>query len=195
MTKPAFIVEGHLEQDFVQAICAGSPVRKIGCNGTDVKIEVVAKHVATHARLLQRKCDPIIVVFDRERRTETCEWLEEALKAELQKQNVTARIIVGIPDRDIESWILADFETFANTVGLDPNVSDKSFDGKKCKGKVKELVAGKLHYNEIIHGVEWLKNAKPYKMKDTSQSFLKFYEALSGLGCRWLQQESPLFDK
>jgi len=82
MTKPAFIVEGHLEQAFVQMICDGSPVRRIGCNGTDVKIEAVAKHVATHARLLQRRFDPLIVVFDRERRLQTCTEIEAALKAE-----------------------------------------------------------------------------------------------------------------
>jgi hypothetical protein len=195
MTKPAFIVEGHLEQDFVQAICPGSPVRKIGCNGCDVKIEAVAKHVATHARLLQRKCDPIVVVFDREQRTESCDYLESTLKSELQKQNVTARIIVGIPDRDIESWILSDYQTFASVIGLDPSASIKDFEGKKCKARIKELIAGKLHYNEIIHGVVWLKNAKPYNMKLSSQSFSKFYESMSGLGCRWLQQEAPLFDK
>jgi hypothetical protein len=43
--------------------------------------------------------------------------------------------------------------------------------------------------------VAWLKNAKPYKMKLFSPSLSKFYEALSELGCRWLQQESLLFDK
>src|ERR1043166_6627832 len=161
MTKPAFIVEGHLEQDFVQSVCEGSPVRRIGCNGTDVKIEAIAKHVATHARLLQRRFDPIVVVFDRERRSETCDSLEDALRTELQKQNVTARIIVGIPDRDIESWILADYETFAGAVGLDPKALVDTFEGRKCKGRLKELVDGKLHYNALVHGVFWLKNAKP----------------------------------
>src|SRR5208283_793778 len=124
MTKPAFIVEGHLEQDFVQAMCEGSPVRRIGCNGNDVKIDAIAKHVATHARLLQRRFDPLVVVFDRERRKETCAELERALKTELVNQSVTARIIVGIPDRDIESWILSDFETFARTLQIDPTVGD-----------------------------------------------------------------------
>ncbi|MGA2180944.1 MAG: DUF4276 family protein [Verrucomicrobiota bacterium] len=195
MTRPAFIVEGHLEQDFVQTVCEGSPVRRIGCNGTGVKIEAIAKHVATHARLLQKRFDPIIIVFDRERRIETCECLEKELKIELQKLNVTVRTVVGIPDRDIESWILADYETFATSIGIDPIVPDKNFEGEKCKGKIKELAAEKFHYNEIIHGVAWLKNAKPYKMKVCSPSFSRFYEQLSGLvNCRWLQQESPLFE-
>jgi hypothetical protein len=194
MNRPAFIVEGHLEQDFVQAVCDGSPVRRIGCNGANVKIEVVAKHVATHARLLQKRYEPIIVIFDRERREETCEHMEKMLKEELQKQNVSARIIVGIPDRDIESWILADYETFANAVGIEPKTCQNNFEGTKGKSKIKELCVGKCHYNEIIHGVAWLKNAKPYKMKGASPSFARFVEASKGLSCRWLQQECPLFE-
>ena len=194
MTKPAFIVEGHLEQAFVQAICEGSPVRRIGCNGTDVKIEAVAKHVATHARLLQRKYDPLIVVFDREGRLQTCIEIEVALKAELIKQSVTARIIVGIPDRDIESWILADYEMFANTVGINPSINVGPFDGVKCKGKIKALSSGKCCYNEVLHGVDWLKAARPYKMQVSSSSFARFRGHLQGLGCRWLQQEAPLIE-
>jgi hypothetical protein len=193
MTNPAFIVEGHLEQHFVQAICPGSPVRRIGCNGTGVTIEALAKHVATHARLLQRRYDPIIIVFDRELRKEACECLGRQLQMELEKLDVIARTIIGIPDRDIEAWILADYESFANLVGIEPTVPDGLFEGKKCKGKLKTLAARTCFYNEIIHGVPWLKNAKPYRMRTCSASFATFYEQLHQVvNCRWLQQESPL---
>lgn len=193
-TRPGFIVEGHLEQDFVQLVCEGSPVRRIGCNGTDVKIDAIAKRVATHVRLLQRKCNPIVVVFDREGRNETCEALETSLKESLKRENITANVIVGIPDRDIESWILADFESFARSAGIDPKSSDGQFEGKKCKCKVKDWASGKCNYTETIHGVAWLKNAHPQKIRQASPSFARFFEALKGLSCRWLQQELPLIE-
>lgn len=192
MNKPAFIVEGHLEQDFVQAICQGAPVRRIGCNGSDVSMEVLAKFVSTQARILQRKFNPIVVVFDREGRRESCEELENALRIELKKMDVTATVVIGIPDRDIETWILADIEMLSKTIGAEELKNTGPFEGNKCKHKLKSMVMGKCFYSETNQGVEWLKKARPHCLKQNSNSFSRFYEELKGLRCWWLEREVEL---
>ena len=62
MKRPAFLVEGHLEQRFVQAVCPGSSVLRLNCNGDKVAIEAVAKRVGTLGRRVHKKCSVLGVV-------------------------------------------------------------------------------------------------------------------------------------
>ena len=118
MTKPAFLVEGDLEQKFIQATCSKCPVQKINCNGYEVSVESIAKRVGSLARLLHKRYSPIIVVFDREGRDASLEEIEMEFMALIGREEIEVPIIVGIPDRDIENWILADFEMFEQITGI-----------------------------------------------------------------------------
>src|ERR1044072_2910006 len=104
MTRPAYLVEGDLEQKFIQNTCPGCKVQKINCNGDDVSLEAIAKRVGSLGRFAHTRHSPLIVIFDRERRDETSEQIEAKFREILTHEQIQVPIIVGIPDRDTESW-------------------------------------------------------------------------------------------
>ena len=188
MTKPAFLVEGDLEQKFIQNVCPGCPVRKINCNGDDVSLEAIGKRVGTLGRLLHKRCSPLVVVFDRERRTDTAQMIEVNLSEILEHEAIQVPIVVGVADRHIENWILADYETFARSAGISKSVPVRSFEGKKGKSAVKRALGANRSYVETIDGVTWLTAARPTVVAQNSPSFKRLAEALVSLQCRWLNQ-------
>jgi hypothetical protein len=108
MASSAFLVDGHLEQYFIQQVCPDHPVRRIGCNGHSVSLEAIAKHIASHCRLFDNRYYPIIIIIDREDRDETACEIKNSLITLLQKEGVKDSLIVAVADRMIENWILAD---------------------------------------------------------------------------------------
>jgi len=193
MTKPAYLVEGDLEQKFIQNICPGCAVQKINCNGDKTSIDAIGRRVGTLGRLLHKRHSPIIVVFDREGREESAETLEQAFQKALSHENIDVPVVVGIPDRNIEVWILADYDRFLQSVGLGPKSPTVSYEGCNGKARMKQLLGNSKTYVETIDGVAWLKAARPAVMQTSSPSFNRLFSSLSGLDCRWLKQlELPL---
>jgi hypothetical protein len=188
MNKPAYLVEGHLEQKFIQNICPGCPVRKINCNGDDTNIEAIAKRVGTLGRLLHKRYSPLVIVFDREGREKSSEELEKAFKEILAQEKIDVPVIVGIPDRDIEAWILADYEMFTQSAGLGTITPFSTFEGRKGKSVIKQALCYGKSYVETIDGVAWLKAARAAVMKEHSPSFKRLLTALFELDCWWLRE-------
>lgn len=188
MTKPAYLVEGDLEQKFIQNICPGCPVKKIGCNGESASVEAIAARVGTLGRLLHKRYAPLIVIFDRERRDISVDELEKSFLSELLKEKIDVPVIVGIPDRNIEAWILADYEMFLQSAKLNPSSQLFTFEGKNGKSVIKQTLGFGRSYVETIDGVAWLKSARPSIMLRNSPSFSRLYNALSKLECWWLRQ-------
>lgn len=105
----AFLVDGHMEQKIAQRLCAGCPVRILNINGRDVQIHAIAKQVATQFRLLNNRYYPVVILIDREERDVSADDLAKALVNEAERQGVPRdQLIVGVADRMIENWILAD---------------------------------------------------------------------------------------
>jgi hypothetical protein len=191
MNNFAFIVEGDLEKNFIQSVCPNKVVVKIGCNGDKVAISEIGKRVASQARLLQKRHQLIIVIFDREERTESVNQLNKALRCYLENQDVQVLLAIGIADREIENWILADYEAFAISAGLNiKNVESKDFEGKCGKAIVKRLIKGRISYHEKIHGAEWLKKCDSSKIRANSQSFRSLCSELEMLNCWWLNRNN-----
>ena len=130
MKRPAFLVEGDLEQLFIQLVCPGQPVRKINCNGDKVLLTEIAKRVGTLARLLHKRHDPIIVVLDREKREQSSIEMENELLGHLKNEDIHSDVIIGVPDREIENWILADYESFCKSCGRTDFLMKKKFEEK-----------------------------------------------------------------
>ena len=189
MSRPAFLVEGYLEQSFIKNVCSNCPVQRINCNGQCVSVESIAKRVGTLGRLLQRHYAPLVVVFDREGRDETAEELENAFVRTLNNEGLCVPVIVGIPDRDIENWILADFEVFAEAIGGRRPEVNQNFEGEKGKSVLKSYLVRRERYIERINGVAWLKSCRPSIMRNNSRSFAKFAEALAVIHCWWIDEQ------
>jgi hypothetical protein len=188
MNRPGYLVEGDLEQKFIQQICPGHPVQKINCNGNQTSIEAIAKRVGTLGRLLHKRCSPLVVVFDREGREESAEDIGRQFEHSLAQEKIDVPVIIGIPDRNIESWILADYPTFLVSAGLPQSSPVLSFEGRNGKSSIKNALGTGKSYVETIHGVAWLKAARPSTMQTNSPSFRRLFAALAALDCWWLKQ-------
>jgi hypothetical protein len=183
----AFIVEGELEKLFIQNVCPGSTVRLLQCNGDNVPMSIVAKKVGSLCRLLQKRHAKIVVLFDREARDEPCDALRaDCLRRLRDHEDVSADVIIGIPDRDIETWLLADLEMLRAAIdGLAPSCAP--CEGEKGKPRLKHSLPAGMRYVETDHGPRWLKKARPHRISENSQSFRVLAEQLASLHCWWLK--------
>jgi hypothetical protein len=184
MSKPAFLVDGQLEKRFIQDVCPGSPVRLINCNGDKVSSYAISKRIATHYRLLNKKYSPIIVVVDRETRDISAEEFKGELIRLLIEDNVSENIVLGIADRMIENWILADKENISRYANISVNDIENA-EGKGGKYLIKKIIP---EYHETTVGVELLKKSNPSRMH-SSKSFLDFFNQLQQkINCWWLNK-------
>jgi hypothetical protein len=184
MTKPAFLVEGQMEQAIIQAICPNHPVRLIGCNGDSVSMMAVARALEVHFRLL-KNYHPIIILFDRERRTESCDALRTELSIYLDQKNHEGQYVIGMPDRTIENWILADWDNLCKT-----EHGYKAFDGdpEDCHGKstLRRLLPRHVVYHETTTGVDLFLKCRPEEIYRRHKSFRDFVSRIQ-IPCYWLK--------
>lgn len=185
MANPAFFVEGHMEQRFITQVCKGSPVRRIGCNGDQVTMAGMARHLAPLIRLLSNNY-PLIVFFDRERRDESCEDLGNQLLAELVSFEVDTRnVVIGVADRTIENWIIADHSLHQRVDSLKDGACNT--EGEFGKTLIRNALIETKNYNETTTGVDLLKAMNPTVARQNSPSFDQFLEKID-LPCWWLDR-------
>jgi hypothetical protein len=191
MPDPAFLVEGHMEQRIIQRLCPGKTVRLIGCNGDGVSMAAVAKALNVHMRTMQR-FDPIIIVLDRERRTETCDLLMASLSAAMDEYGYQGRYIIGMSDRTIKNWILSDW---ANVLTHHPNCSALEVDAEGCHGKsvIRKLMSRHVIYHETTIGVELFLRCRATHLFSNSASFRDFVSKVK-IECWWLKDINPDFE-
>lgn len=181
--NPVFIVEGDHEKLFLQSICKGKKIITLRFNGKDVCLEAIAEKIKSHCNILHGKYHPIIVVFDRENRALSSEKISKQLLEILKTKEVTDEIIVGVPDRMIENWILADPDCIKS---LYPEINLTDFenpDGFNGKGKLTKILG---NYHETTDGVDLLKKINPSNMR-RSKSFSYFIDQCIEIDCWWIK--------
>jgi hypothetical protein len=181
-----------MEKLVVEALCPGSAVRIINCNGDDVALEAIAKRVGTLARLVHNRFSPIVVLIDREQRQAESSKIKRELLALLSQENINGPVVVGVADRMIENWILADCETFSRLANIKITLPEDGFEGTGGEARLKALLPNSLTYVKTIHGVEWIKNCDADTLRQKSASFREFANALSNVKCSWLAQKRLL---
>jgi hypothetical protein len=180
MSNPGFIVDGQMERLIINHFCPDRPVKLLNCNGKDVSLEAAAKHAASLIRLMKRNY-PVILIFDREKREETSEQIAEKLHEEIQKLGINdVELIIGVPDKMIENWILADI----NSVNLyfKVNANQKNFEGTGGKSQIKQIINPK-NYSETQDGPELAKLCDITTVSKNSKSFRSFFDKLSKMRC------------
>lgn len=177
----AFIVEGKMEKLIIQSLCTGSRVQMIN-NGSDVTMEVMAKQIASHVRLLRGKHFPIIIIFDRERRTETTHEIKSLILHTLKKDAIdcdSIRIVVA--DRTIENWILAG----TNEIPVSTDYCSKGMEGRSIVGLFrKELSQIGIEYHKTTSGVLLFRKIDRQKAANASASFRDLCNNTSDI-CFW----------
>lgn len=179
MLNPAFIVDGHTEQRFISCICPGQPVRRTNLNGNSVTIEAIAKKIASLIRLLGNRYYPIIVIVDKEDRTQTFEELINELRERIFEHGLNDQDIrIGFADRMIENWIVADFEKIGRMEDKPPQT-----DGLNGASLIKKH---KGSYDKVIDGVALLLTVNRSVVYQESPSYRHFIDRLHGVECDYL---------
>lgn len=75
----AFIVDGLTEKKIIQRLCKGVTVRTLSLNGKNVALTAIAKAAFSLIKLFKGRHYPIILIVDREGRSDTSEDIEEEL--------------------------------------------------------------------------------------------------------------------
>lgn len=184
MPEPAFIVEGSLEQAVIQRVCPKHVVRRLGINGRDVSIAAIARRVETHMRLLANRYYPVVIIFDREEREASCAELAAQLSALLDELGYDGQYRIGIPDRNAENWILADWERFSTGIGK-PEMARQDAEGLNGKTLIKRFMPDGQPYHETTIGVSLFVSIRPTIAAQASSSFRAF-RALIDFRCGWL---------
>jgi len=187
MIRPGFIVEGDLEYEVIKKLCPKCPTPLLGINGNDVELEAIAKHIGTQARILESKyCNPIIVILDREGRKETSDEIICRLHRALEGQDLKSKIIIGVPDRMIENWILADLKTLRRSTGISKRRCKINYEGVHGKEALKKILPPKIRYRETIEGACWLARSVSRTIYQNSASFKTFADKLRNIPCPWV---------
>ena len=174
----AFIVDGHMEQKIVQHFCPGIPVRRPNCNGDNVPVATLAKHIAPLVRLLKR-VRKFFVIVDREGRAMSAAKMEADIKAELAKLEVDIScVVVSVADRSTENWMLADVEGLKVHPYLREDVKQEDYEGKNGKSALQKLFKPDISYHETTVGVDLFKCVRPKIAGENSKSFRMLIEEL-----------------
>jgi hypothetical protein len=179
--NPAFIVDGFTELNILQRICPNQPIRR-SINGKDVSLKRAAEQIVAIIRALNNRNYPIVILTDREKRNDDFLKVANDFKHEineaLAKKGIAMDIRIGVADKMIENWILADAEALDNPLEI-PSETD-GISGKSWLRKIKP------NYSETADGPDLFLKADALKMYNQSPSFKYFVEQLKDLDCFYL---------
>lgn len=166
----AAIVEGHTEKHFFEMTLPKVHAIMSVKNGQDKN--VLINSIVVGFRTLPRSKSTVFIVFDRER------LLDTPLELTLEVQGALAPYVdgrtvhIGVPDRDIETWILADEEQTKKLF----NEFKFEHEGQKCKQECQRILATSAPKKKA----EALKKARPSVISRNSQSFKLLYDSYTG---------------
>jgi hypothetical protein len=173
----AFLVDGHSEKRFLQKICPGKTIQRLNLNGNTVTCVAIAKRAASQIRLWGGKYYPIIILVDLEDRDMPFGEFGESIEAALRAEGVQDQIIVGVADRMLENWMLADPDV------VEWNARPESVDGIHGAGMLKKIFG---QYDKASDGPDVLVKCRPSSMRKNSASFCNFLSKLAKVRCHWL---------
>lgn len=183
MSNPAFIVDGFTELRIVQRICPGRPIQRTDLNGNCVTLEAIANKICSRIRLMGNRYYPIIILVDREQREISFDTMATELLRLIHEQGLADQDIrIGIADRMIENWIIADWETFCNNSHPKPEQTDDC-NGTSIIKKVKGT------YDKRAEGVELFAANRQTTMYQNSPSFRHFINTIEGVNCDYINFE------
>lgn len=118
MERIVALVEGHMETHFVRSTYANAIVQRPFPNGRDVALEIIVECIIDALETVGGGIYRIIILLDREQRTlESCD-IAAFILSSVRSAFPTRRFFVGVADRQIENWIVADEEFVRNRFGL-----------------------------------------------------------------------------
>lgn len=179
MNSPAFIVDGFTEKLVLGKLCPGRPVSRTDLNGKSVTIEAIAKKIASLIRLFNNRHYPIIIIIDREQRSEECQDLAKSLFQKLLELGISNQEIrICFADRMFENWIIADWEILECEKNKPENT-----DGLRGSAEIKKI---KGSYTKTTDGVELFLKCNLETVYNNSPSFRNFVDSIKDINCKHL---------
>ena len=183
MSNPAFIVDGFTEKLIIQQLCPGKPISRTDLNGKNVTLDAIAKKIASLIRLLNNRHYPIVVLIDKEERTQPISDIIDYLHFKLEENGILdCDVRIGVADRMIENWIIADWDCLKVKNEKQPVITE----GLNGSSIIRKL---KGSYSKTTDGVELFLSANQQKIYQKSESYKCFADKLSDLNCANLNFE------
>jgi hypothetical protein len=111
MEKILAIVEGQTEAHFVKATYANALITRPFPNGEDVAVEVIVDAVTDTVETVCGHISKVLVLLDLEKRSVSANDFLNAILSALSQNCSGRQFYIGVADRQIETWILADVHT------------------------------------------------------------------------------------
>jgi len=184
MSNPAFLIDGFTEKLILERICQNKKINRINLNGNSVSISAMAKRICSLIRLLNNKYYPIIILIDREDRSQSIEEISSELRNEINKEGILDEVRIGVCDRMIENWILADWDNLKGCIEKPDIDKPDQIEGVSGKSLMKKLYSG---YQETTDGVNFFMSSNPDIIYQNSNSFKFFIEQIKDIPCFWTQ--------
>ncbi len=183
--RVVFVVEGHLEHEFLNKTCSGSVIVLRLSNGKSVTAQALAKQVYAQVMAISHEVSYIAVVADREKRVDSSEKIEKDVSDALNKTyKLKIPFSVHVPDLMIENWIISDINTLKK-FKLDVDLS-KGTEGCHGKSRLDDAYRKKkLKYKELDHGVPLLRSCSAIMVNDVSPSFSRFFCKVKSVMPNW----------
>lgn len=172
MVKIAALVEGHTETHFINATFPKPHFQRPFPNGKDVSLDLIAESISDALEVVGGEIDAILVLLDREGRAITAQDMAVELSGKLKKLGCNRKIHIGVTDRHLENWILADQEAIREKFQRE----DFFYAGDGTRGKaILESVAG--YAMSPIDKARLLKSCSAIRAKTRSQSLLSWLDS------------------
>jgi len=169
MERIAALVEGHTETHFVKAAYPRAIVQRCLPNGKDVDIDVIIETIHDRMEILGGDIKKVLIIFDREGRTESAEYIQNYVREKLSKICNNRTFYIGVSDKQIENWIVAD----SDYIGKRYIKPEYKYPGDGTSGKE---ILKRLHGTDQAPGdkARMLKLTTPSQSKLNSVSLANF---------------------
>jgi len=140
MEKILALVEGHTETHFVKQTYGNSIVLRPFPNGDDVAIELIIESILDVMGTIGGGITKVLILLDREGRDISASDMRKMIGDAISETCRHCTVSVGVTDRHIENWILADEDRVRQQYGP----ADYAYpgDGFRGKGMFEKMIGG-----------------------------------------------------
>jgi len=176
MERIVALVEGHTETHFVQAAYGNAIVQRPFANGDSVSLDLIAEAIIEHLDTVSGSISKVLILLDREGRDVSAADMRESLRTRIQPHCGKRSIYIGVSDRQVENWILADVDHVRKRF----NAPDFNYlgDGSPGKNALKRLAGGDASFRDKA---DWLKCSTASAARVNSGSLDEFLQQIDFL--------------
>ena len=138
MERIVALVEGHTEEHFVRSTYANVIVQRPFPNGKSVSLEFIVDAIVNSLEFVGGNIRRVLILLDREERLLSASDMAAYITNSVSARCPGRLFYVGVSDRHIENWVLADEQQIRMTYG-DPQYIYAG-DGTNGKPLLKRLL-------------------------------------------------------